>query len=135
MKGMNDIICTMQENVEHITGKLCRVMFAKDCLEELDGKINNYMGQRFGTLELVKGQLDKLAMYLVEDLNEELSEALADIEADEEEVDAYAAMYDEEDFLPEANQDSQELEELLEKEEQAAKDVTLEEIEQEGGTE
>ena len=107
MKGMNDIICTMQENVEHIAGNLNRVMFAKDCLEELDGKINNYMGQRFGTLEFAKGNLDKLAMYLVEDLNEELSKALADIEADEEEVNAYAAMYADDDLLPEEGPDQE----------------------------
>lgn len=105
MKEMNDIICTMQENVEHIAGNLNRVMFAMDCLERLDGKISNYMGQRFGTLEFAKGNLDKLAMYLVEDLNEELSKTLADIEADEEEVNAYAAMYADDDLLPEEGPD------------------------------
>lgn len=134
MKGMNDIIADTQERIEVITGKLHTVLRTKDRVDQLDAEMCSYMNQG-GTLDFAKDQLDKLALDLVVDLDGVILEALADIEADEEEVDAYAAMYDEEDFLPEADQDSQELEELLEKEEQAAKDVTLEEIEQEGGAE
>lgn len=133
MKGMNNIIVDTQEQIEVITGKLNTVLRTKERVDQLDAKMSSYMNQS-GALDLAKDQLDKLAFDLVVDLDGVILEALADIEADEEEVDAYAAMFAEDD-LSEEGLDSQKLEELLDKEEQAAKEVTLEEIgiDQEGG--
>lgn len=133
MKGMNNIIADTQERIEVITGKLHTVLRTKERVDQLDAKMCSYMNQG-GTLDFTKDQLDKLALDLVVDLDGVILKALSDIEADEEEVDAYAAMFAEDD-LPEEGLDSQKLEELLDKEEQAAKEVTLEEIgiDQEGG--
>lgn len=135
MKGMNNIIVDTQEQIEVITGKLNTVLRTKERIYQLDAKMSSYMNQS-GTLDFAKDQLDKLAFDLVVDLDGVILEALADIEADEDEVDAYAAMFAEDD-LSEEGLDSQKLEELLDKEEQAAKEVTLEEIgiNQEGGAE
>lgn len=133
MKGMNNIIVDTQEQIEVITGKLNTVLRTKERVDQLDAKMSSYMNQS-GALDFAKDQLDKLAFDLVVDLDGVILEALADIEADEDEVDAYAAMFAEDD-LSEEGLDNQKLEELLDKEEQAAKEVALEEIgiDQEGG--
>lgn len=118
MKGMNNIIADTQDRIEVIAGKLHTVLRTKERIDQLDAKMCSYMDQG-GTLDFAKDQLDRLVLDLVVDLDGVILEALSDIEADEEEeVDAYAAMFAEDD-LPEEGPDSQE----------------PKEIEQEGGAE
>lgn len=108
MKGMNEIINETQEKIEVITGKLHTVLRTKERVDQLDAKMCSYMDQG-GTLDFAKDQLDKLALDLVVDLDGVILEALSDIEADEEEVDAYAAVFAEDD-LPEEGPDKGEQE-------------------------
>jgi len=134
MKTLNEVIIETEKKIEVITRRLSNVLRVKANAVQLDNRLFIYMNQQCNDLlETALENLDIVTLNLVNDMDDAIKEALIAFSA-EDEVDAYAAMFAEDD-LSEEGLDSQKLEELLDKEEQAAKEVTLEEIgiDQEGG--
>lgn len=101
---MNDMILAIQDEVLAITKILNTALTAKEKLEILQGRINDYMGIEEGSpLEDCKEVLIKVMNSVINDLYLKISEALYQI--DSMEAEEFEGLYDD---LP----DEQELAEL-----------------------
>lgn len=101
---MNDMILAIQDEVIAITKILNTALTAKEKLEILQGRINDYMGIEEGSpLEGCKEVLDKVMNSVINDLYLKVSESLYQI--DSMEAEEFEGLYDD---LP----DEQELAEL-----------------------
>ena len=123
---MNDLILAIQDEVIAITKTLNTALTAKEKLELLQGRINDYMGIEEGSpLEGCKEVLDKVMNSVINDLYLKVSESLYQI--DSMEAEELEGLYDD---LPD-DQELAELDKLAEgKEPEAGQDH-----DQEGGAE
>lgn len=102
MKEMNEIIKDKQEAIEVITGRLINTIGVRERAARLDARVSAYMGPRFATLEIAMEHLDRFTLYLIDDLDEAITEAMEAIDEAEE---AELEQDQEPEPLPEAEQD------------------------------
>ena len=89
MMEMNEIINDTQDIIETIAGRLSNVIRVKNRAARLDERVTAFMGQEFGALALASHCLDSIALDLVDELDEAISEALFVID-EAEKVDTFA---------------------------------------------
>lgn len=80
---MEDMILEVEEQIIETTRSINLVIHTKDKLEQLQGRIDSYMGDEVVNLDPCKEALEKVQKGLVNDLCVIVSEALEQLEEEE----------------------------------------------------
>ena len=83
---MEDMILAVEEQIIETTRSINLVIHTKDKLEQLQGRIDSYMGDEVVNLDPCKEALEKVQKGLVNDLCVIVSEALEQLEENERAV-------------------------------------------------
>ena len=80
---MEDMILAVEEQIIETTRSINLVIYTKDKLEHLQGRIDSYMGDEVVNLDPCKEALEKVQNGLVNELCAIISEALEQLEENE----------------------------------------------------